>query len=203
MARFCLAGAIYESPAFLPPLKRGRALCKSLPAYSLKGLPNKIGSPFCGKYHRFVSKLNANRDLRNAPPYLSFRSCPKRKTAPRPGLRVAAAGDRRRRPGISAAAPFAGCREPLSPRVRTGDFPQGGKHNGTQRAMRQGGGRKKRALRAIDSSVFDTLYARLPDLCADCIQVGSLFTPIIRRGHRRSSPPLPKARRRDSKHNDF
>ena len=52
-------------------------------------------------------------------------------------------------PGISAAALFAGCREA-----------------GPQRVMRQGGGRKKRALRAIDNSVFDTLYARLPNLGA-------------------------------------
>ena len=130
----------------------------------------------------FDSKLIAKRGLLHAPPYLSFRSCPKRKTAPRPGLRVAAAGGRRRRPGISAAAPLAGCREPLSPSVRTGDFPQGGKHNGPQRAMRQGGGRKKRALRAIDSSIYDTQYARLPNLGADCIQVGNLFAPVSAEG---------------------
>ena len=103
--------------------------------------------------------------MRNAPPYLSFRSCPKRKTAPRPGLRVAAAGGRRRRPGISAAAPFAGCREA-----------------GPQRAMRQGGGRKKRALRAIYSSVFDSLYARLPTLGANCFHVGNLFAPVSAEG---------------------
>ena len=126
--------------------------------------------------------LSAKRDLLYAPPYLSFRSCPKRKTAPRPGLQAAAAGGRRRRPGISAAASFAGCREPLSPSVRTGDFPQGGKHNGPQRAMRQGGGRKKRALRAIDSSIYDTQYARLPNLGADCIQVGNLFAPVSAEG---------------------
>ena len=95
------------------------------------------------------------------PPVFLFGSCPKRKTAPRPGLRVAAAGGRRRRPGISAAAPLAGCREA-----------------GPQRAMRQGGGRKKRALRAINCSVFDTMYARLPDLGADCIQVGKLSAPV-------------------------
>ena len=122
--------------------------------------------------------MRAKRKVLHAPPYLSFRSCPKRKTAPRPGLRAAAAGGRRRRPGISAAAPLAGCREPLSPSVRTGDFPQGGKHNGPQRAMRQGGGRKKRALRAIYSSVFDSLCARLPNLGANCIQTGSLFAPV-------------------------
>ena len=40
------------------------------------------------------------------------------------------------------------------------------------------GVRKKRALRAIDNSVFDTLYARLPNPGADCIQVGNLFAPV-------------------------
>ena len=40
------------------------------------------------------------------------------------------------------------------------------------------GGRKKRALRAINCSVFDTMYARLPDLGADCIQVGKLSAPV-------------------------
>ena len=97
-------------------------------------------------------------------------------------LRDAAAGGRRRRCAISAAAPLAGCREPLSPSVRTGDFPQGGKHNGPQRAMRQGGGRKKRALRAIDNSVFDTPYARLPNLGANCFHVGNLFASVSAEG---------------------
>ena len=40
------------------------------------------------------------------------------------------------------------------------------------------GGRKKRALRAIDSSVFDSLYARLPNLGVNCIQVGNLLAPV-------------------------
>ena len=44
------------------------------------------------------------------------------------------------------------------------------------------GGRKKRALRAIDNSVSDTLYARLPNLGADRIQVGNLFAPISAEG---------------------
>ena len=44
------------------------------------------------------------------------------------------------------------------------------------------GGRKKRALRAIDNSVSDTLYARLPNLGANCIQVGNLFAPVSTEG---------------------
>ena len=68
-------------------------------------------------------------------------------------------------PGISAAALFAGCREA-----------------GPQRAMRQGGVRKKRALRAIDNSVSNTQYARLPNLGANCIQVGNLFAPVSTEG---------------------
>ena len=122
--------------------------------------PQGAGNAHSSKSYRFSSKLIARCNLRNAPPYLSFRSCPKRKTAPRPGLRVAAAGGRRRQPGISAAAPLAGCREA-----------------GPQRAMRQGGVRKKRALRAINDSVSDTQYARLPNLGANCIQVGNLLAP--------------------------
>ena len=44
------------------------------------------------------------------------------------------------------------------------------------------GGRKKRALRAIDNSVSDTLYARLPNLGADRIQVGNLFASVSAEG---------------------
>ena len=89
--------------------------CRTLPARQNASraprCPLSARGPLLGKSHTFISSLHANRKLRNAPPYLSFRSCPKRKTAPRPGLRAAAACGRRRRHGISAAAPLAGRRE--------------------------------------------------------------------------------------------
>ena len=151
-----------SSCASTPPRSMWSARCSIRQRGTLRLLPERGHT---GKNHTFCSSQIGRRGLRNAPPYLSFRSCPKRKTAPRPGLRAAAAGGRKRRPGISAAAPFVGCREA-----------------GPQRAMRQGGGRKKRA-RARDKQLsFDTQYARLPNLGANCIQEGNLFAPVSAEG---------------------
>ena len=80
------------------------------------------------------------------PPFFLF-ALPKRKNAPRPGLRVAAAWGRRRRHGSSAAAPLAGRCEA-----------------GPGKALRQGGTRKKRAPDADDISGVGALLSRITDI---------------------------------------
>ena len=112
--------------------------------------------------------VHRSDDLRNAPHHLSFLSCKKRKTVPRPGLRVAAACGRRRRHGSSAAAPLAGRCEA-----------------GPGKALRQGGTRKKRSPDA--GSIYGCLNLSLADI--EHIYYLARWTMPFSRIHPRSALP--------------
>ena len=123
--------------------------------------------------------VHRSDDLRNAPHHLSFLSCKKRKTVPRPGLRVAAACGRRRRHGSSAAAPLAGRCEA-----------------GPGKALRQGGTRKKRSPDA--GSIYGCLNLSLADI--EHIYYLARWTMPFSRIHPRSALPWSQNQGLDNLH---
>ncbi|MBR6353013.1 MAG: hypothetical protein IKS25_02725, partial [Oscillospiraceae bacterium] len=123
---------------------------------SARGDPSLAGTfylcklSFCAQCLRGAKskRLFASGILHNAPP-IFFSSC-RKEDGPRLGLRAAAAGGRRRRHGISAAALFAGRREA-----------------GPQKANAARWNQKKRALNALNLCTITGLVIAIVGHCTD------------------------------------